>query len=640
MRIALYISHPAQYLFFRNPIRLWKEHGHEIKIFIRTKDVLAQLMQYDNVTFENVMPHGRKPNVFDITKAFIYRTSKLFFKILIFKPDILLGTDASVAHIAVVLRRPCITTLEDDYNVIKRLALLTYPFTKTILTPECCNVGRWKSKKIGYNGLMKLSYLHPSRFKPDNNIIIKYAGERPYCLIRLSRLTAYHDMGIVGLSQPLIKKEIEICQKQGRKVFVSAEGELNPEFEPYRLTINPSDIHHVLAGADLLVSDSQSMSVEAAILGVPSIRFSDFSGRISVLEELEHKYHLTYGIPTSEPERLLTLTGKILSIDNRKELYQERKNQLIADKIDVAPFITWFVENYPKSKNLMLSNPDIQYSVGKDPGHLTYQTKKVKDDLLSKSSDFTFHKYIDLLHVLKHQGFEFRTFEEFCQGQNEGKFVILRHDIDARPYHALQCAEIEHQEGIPASYYFRIVRNSNRPEIIQKIADLGHEIGYHYEEMSLTKGDTKKSIVLFEKNLAYFRQFYPIKTICMHGSPTSSFSNIDLWKHYNYRQSGIIGEPYFDIDFNKFMYLTDTGRCWDGQSVSIRDKVKGKIYDRFHSTNDIIAAAISGQLPNKIMITTHPQRWTDNQWKWVFEFVSQGLKNQIKRIVIHYKKTK
>lgn len=125
----------------------------------------------------------------------------------------------------------------------------------------------------------------------------------------------------------------------------------------------------------------------------------------------------------------------------------------------------------------------------------------------------------------------------------------------------------------------------------------------------------------------------------MHGSPTSSFSNIDLWQHYDYRQSGIIGEPYFDIDFNKFMYLTDTGRCWDGQSVSVRDKVKGKIHDRFHSTNDMIEAALNGQLPDNIMITTHPQRWTDNQWKWIFEFVSQGLKNQIKRIVVYYKKT-
>ena len=39
----------------------------------------------------------------------------------------------------------------------------------------------------------------------------------------------------------------------------------------------------------MLVCDSQSMTVEAAILGIPSIRYSDFSGRIGVLEELEKR---------------------------------------------------------------------------------------------------------------------------------------------------------------------------------------------------------------------------------------------------------------------------------------------------------------------------------------------------------------
>lgn len=636
MKIVIYISHPAQYLFFKNPIQLWKTHGHELKIFIRTKDVLAQLMKNDNIAYENVMPFGRKSNFLSITKAFISRTTKLYFKILKFDPDILLGTDASIAHIAFILRKPCITTLEDDYNVIKRLAQLTYPFTSTILAPESCLVGKWKFKKIGYNGFMKLSYLYPNRFAPDKHVSTKYTGGHPFCLIRLSRLTAYHDMGIAGLPQEHLKKVIEICLRQGRSVFISAEGELSSEFEQYRLTVNPSEMHHVLAAADLLISDSQSMSVEAAMLGVPSIRFSDFSGRISVLEELEHYYHLTFGIPPSNPQRLFALTGKILSINNRNKLYQERREHLLAEKIDVAAFVTWFVENYPESRDTMQSNPDFQYSFRQTENVIPQKKHTHTRTLPSDSSDFTFVKYKELIQSLKQMGYFFSTFEEFCQEQVPDKLVILRHDIDARPSHALQCAEIEHKEGIRATYYFRILPQSNRPEVIRKIAALGHEIGYHYEEMSQTQGDTKKAIHLFEENLDYFRQYYPVSTICMHGSPTSSFSNIDLWKHYDYHQWGIIGEPYFDIDFSQFMYLTDTGRCWNGQSFSVRDKVNGINNDRFRTTNDIIEAATKGQLPERILITTHPQRWTDNQWKWIFEFASQKLKNQIKRIIVHY----
>ena len=66
-----------------------------------------------------------------------------------------------------------------------------------------------------------------------------------------------------------------------------------------------------------------------------------------------------------------------------------------------------------------------------------------------------------------------------------------------------------------------------------------------------------------------------VKTICMHGSPLSKWDNRDLWKKYDYRDFGIIAEPYFDVDFDEVFYLTDTGRRWDGDKVSVRDKVKG-----------------------------------------------------------------
>ena len=125
----------------------------------------------------------------------------------------------------------------------------------------------------------------------------------------------------------------------------------------------------------------------------------------------------------------------------------------------------------------------------------------------------------------------------------------------------------------------------------------------------------------------------------MHGAPTSKYDGKDLWKKYDYKALGIIGEPYFDIDFSTLFYLTDTGRMWDGYKVSVRDKIpvyqdiwtkEGKIY---HSSNDIISA-IGGSLPTRIMITTHPQRWTDSSLAWWKEFVMQSAKNIIKRIML------
>ncbi|NLN48505.1 MAG: hypothetical protein GX154_05340, partial [Clostridiales bacterium] len=185
--------------------------------------------------------------------------------------------------------------------------------------------------------------------------------------------------------------------------------------------------------------------------------------------------------------------------------------------------------------------------------------------------DFTLKIYEDLLDAMIEAGYSFQTFWDYLKAPDE-KVVILRHDVDKRPGNALITAEIEHVKGLKASYYFRIVPESLQVDKLQKIKALGHEIGYHYEDMDPAKGDAEKAIVSFEENLAKLRKLAPIETICMHGSPLSKYDNRELWKHYDYRDYGIIGEPYFDLDYAEIFYITDTGRKWNNKDASLRDK--------------------------------------------------------------------
>ena len=257
--------------------------------------------------------------------------------------------------------------------------------------------------------------------------------------------------------------------------------------------------------------------------------------------------------------------------------------------------------------------------------------------------DFTLRQYALLLDAFKGAGYRFVTFRYYCENKAElaeNRFVILRHDVDLKAENSLAIAKIEHEHGIEASYYFRVVEQSNKPDIIRAIAAMGHEIGYHYEDMTICDGDVEKAFDHFEKQLGYFRQFYPVKTICMHGSPRSKYDGRDLWKQYDYHNFGIRGEPYFDVDFSQVFYLTDTGRRWDGFNVSVRDKIPvyqdkwvkdGLIY---HSTNDIIQAITEGKLPGRLMMTTHPQRWTDAWSEWLVEKGLQSVKNVVKRMMI------
>ncbi|MCC6459897.1 MAG: hypothetical protein IT260_05485 [Saprospiraceae bacterium] len=243
--------------------------------------------------------------------------------------------------------------------------------------------------------------------------------------------------------------------------------------------------------------------------------------------------------------------------------------------------------------------------------------------------DFSTVVYRHLLDRLKAANYSFQTFSGYLQSP-QPRTILLRHDVDDRKLHSLQFARIQHEKGIVGSYYFRMVPESYDEGVIREIYELGHEVGYHYEDMDFAKGDPHKAIRLFEQHLEKLRNVVPVQTICMHGSPRSKYDNKDVWKHYQYRDYGLIGEPYFDLDFKKVFYLTDTGRRWDGHSVSVRDKVADHFKLHFHTTQDIIHSVNQGHFPATAMLNFHPQRWTDHYLTWVMDKQKQRVKNTAK----------
>ncbi len=268
--------------------------------------------------------------------------------------------------------------------------------------------------------------------------------------------------------------------------------------------------------------------------------------------------------------------------------------------------------------------------------------------------DFTIKTYKRLLIALKEAGYTFQSFADFIENPAK-KAIILRHDVDAKKWNTYRIGRIEAGMEIKGTYYFRMVSKSFSKRVIREMAAMGHEIGYHYETMKTSRGDVDMAYSEFCRKLTIFRKFVPIRTICMHGSPLSKYDNRSIWEKYDYKELDLIGEPYFDIDFGKVLYLTDTGRRWDGEKVSIRDKVDKNIEYRvsnnenqksiqhptpntqhlvLRSTNDIIKAAQTSKLPDQVMLTIHPQRWTDKPLPWLEELVWQNMKNQIKRILV------
>ena len=337
LNFLFYLGHPAHFHLFKNSIRSLKEKGHSVKILIKKKDVLESLLKEAGMEYTNIMIGERGDKKWQIALSLLKRDWEMLKVVRTFKPDVTAGTSAEITHIGFLLNIPSLVVNEDDADVVPLFCKLAYPLATNVLAPNCCRVGKWERKKIGYEGYHELAYLHPDNFIPNPDIKEKYQLGDRYFIIRLAKLNAHHDEGRKGISKEVVIELLKLLQPVG-KVWITSERELEPEFEPFRIAFPPSEIHHVMAFADAYIGDSQTMAAEAAVLGVPAVRFNDFIGEISYLDELENKYQLGFGIRTKDETKLLEVVKQLIGSDYKKS-WTDRRKEMLNDKIDLSVFI-------------------------------------------------------------------------------------------------------------------------------------------------------------------------------------------------------------------------------------------------------------------------------------------------------------
>lgn len=295
--------------------------------------------------------------------------------------------------------------------------------------------------------------------------------------------------------------------------------------------------------------------------------------------------------------------------------------------------------------------------------------------------DFTYQRYQLVLDVLR-KSYRALPMTAILDDAAVG-VVKIRHDVDRAPGHALQMAILENSKGVISTYYFRDFPQSLDTTAVHAIAQQGHEIGYHYENMAeacvrlripksliktihrhllplladaleksnsamyrsnpeiLKTGDStldglikrlfETAIRDFERSLTKIRKLAPIHTISMHGRPGIPIDNRYLWLAYDYRDYGLTLEPYFDIDYNRTLYLTDAGRNWNDPLANKRDKVKSNLQQCFGNSQEIIEAISTGTMHRNILINIHPEHWTDNPVWWWKIHADRKLRNFLKR---------
>ena len=248
--------------------------------------------------------------------------------------------------------------------------------------------------------------------------------------------------------------------------------------------------------------------------------------------------------------------------------------------------------------------------------------------------DFSLFTYRGLLQAIRTAGMPVLGISKWLE-KRPSNGVMLRHDIDRKPDNALKVAKLESGVGIGSTYYFRITKSSFVPHIIKDIFNLGHEIGYHYEDLSIAKGNYENALKLFREHLGQLRALVPIKTIAMHGRPFSPYDNRDLWKKYRYSDFGVSSEAFLDVDYSDMYYFTDTGRTWGQTRANIRDIVKSNLTASVNTTNQMVSF-IRDNNDKKIALVMHPERWEDDIFCWTEQLIKDLLINTAKCVISRF----
>lgn len=254
-------------------------------------------------------------------------------------------------------------------------------------------------------------------------------------------------------------------------------------------------------------------------------------------------------------------------------------------------------------------------------------------------NDFYISKYKELLEVIKEENIKVYSVQEWLD-QKPSSGILLRHDVDRFPQNVFNLSKLEKSYGISGTYYLRKKKGIFSKKMVSHLVANGHEVGYHYEDLSFCKGNYQKAIDRFADNLRCFRTLTEVQTIAMHGSALSPYHNLDLWNKYNWSDFNLKGEAFLSIDYSDFHYFTDTGRSWSSTAVNLRDKVASNQRRTVDGSTDHLMDFIVRNKNKKIALVVHPERWPSSFSNFILSYITDLLINIIKRFLIIFRNKK
>lgn len=344
MNILIDIGHPGHVHLLHGVAEEMKKRGHIVFYSVREIPVAKQLMEHYGMT-PWINLGGKKDSLWGKAKTVLHQDAQLLKFVRRNHIDIGLSSGLVLSHVSKLSHMKSYV-FDDDDDIVEPLSVkFEHPLSDVVFTPDC--IQRKTKHAVYYAGTHELAYLHPNRFSPDPSVL-RHAGladgER-FFIMRFVALKGHHDVGQQGLTLEQKKTLVELLKQHGR-VIITSERAIEPEFEQYRLPVPPEEIHSLMAYSSMFLGDSQTMTSEAAILGVPALKCNTFAGRLSVPNMLEQKYDLCYAYQPTQFDEMYHHIEQLLARnpDELKKEWQSKRQRMLQDMIDPTEFFVNYIE--------------------------------------------------------------------------------------------------------------------------------------------------------------------------------------------------------------------------------------------------------------------------------------------------------
>jgi hypothetical protein len=345
LQIAVDITHPAHFHFFKHAINTWRSSGHAVLILSRDKDLTLQLL--DEMGWQHQTLSRAREGMVGLGLELVEHSAGVWQALRRHRAQVVAAIGGTfIVHPARLLRIPSLVFYDTEHARLSNR--ITYPAATRIYTPRSYrdDLG---AKQVRYAGFQELAYLHPNRFTPDPDKLTVEGlqpGE-PFTFIRLVAWNSHHDMGDFGVRD--LYEVVRRLEHHGR-VLISSEAPLPADLAHYARRGAQGDVHHVMAFARLLFGESATMASESAQLGVPAIFLS--TSRRGYTDELEQRYGMVFNFNESRAiqAEALACAEALLTDPDTVAIFRERHARMMAEQVDVTAFIVEQVEHYAREQ--------------------------------------------------------------------------------------------------------------------------------------------------------------------------------------------------------------------------------------------------------------------------------------------------